>query len=574
MRRSVWTSGATTTRSLSPPGRGTSTTAFARAERDRRDRNAQPARPLRGRARPDVARGLGAVGEEEHRRRRALARPAASPARPSRSSARSTERVIAVADRRPGAEPELGERGPRRLAVGRRREHRVGRGRERDDAHAVVVGHLVEERERPPAWPPSNRVGWTSVASIEREVSIASTIVASSRVTSRTTCGRATPTDEERRARRARGSRRARAAASPATRRRGSGRAPGSRTARRRAGACGRRARRDRRGSGSRAGPTSASGQAKVTCAASARKTARSRSQSRSVESARARRRRPRARARPPSARRRRPPRTARGASVVACRPAAVARSPGRRARACRPARAPARAGRGSRPRRTSCRPARREQRAPPVARAAEVGDDDDERALARRARRRARAPRRAASRRRAVRLVPVAEGEEQADEPRPSLRRRQDALGRAAEADDADPVAAHRRDVADRERHAVRDVRLAPVRGAERHRRRDVEHDPRDEHALGEVDADVRLGRPRGHVPVDPPHVVARHVRPHLRELGAAAEQGRAVVAREQAVDPPGDRQVERLSRPSGIGPGPGRAGVGSAPSARRRVT
>ena len=37
---------------------------------------------------------------------------------------------------------------------------------------------------------------------------------------------------------------------------------------------------------------------------------------------------------------------------------------------------------------------------------------------------------------------------------------------------------------------------------------------------------AHVRLAGPRGHVPLDPAHVVARHVRAHLRELAAGAEQ------------------------------------------------
>ena len=40
----------------------------------------------------------------------------------------------------------------------------------------------------------SRRVGWTSVAFIERETSMASTIVASSRGTVTVACGRATPT--------------------------------------------------------------------------------------------------------------------------------------------------------------------------------------------------------------------------------------------------------------------------------------------------------------------------------------------------------------------------------------------
>ena len=77
-----------------------------------------------------------------------------------------------------------------------------------------------------------------------------------------------------------------------------------------------------------------------------------------------------------------------------------------------------------------------------------------------------------------------------------PALPRRLDARRRSPKAIDAEPVAAPRRGVADRDRDALGDVGLAPVAGAERHRRRRVEHEPGDEHALGELDADVRLAR------------------------------------------------------------------------------
>ena len=63
----------------------------------------------------------------------------------------------------------------------------------------------------------------------------------------------------------------------------------------------------------------------------------------------------------------------------------------------------------------------------------------------------------------------------------------------RAAERDDAEAVAALRGQVADRERHALGHVGLAAVGGAERHRRRAVEHEPRGERPLRDVDADVR---------------------------------------------------------------------------------
>ena len=120
------------------------------------------------------------------------------------------------------------------------------------------------------------------------------------------------------------------------------------------------------------------------------------------------------------------------------------------------------------------------------------------------------------------------------------------------------DAVAADRGRVPDGKGHAQGDVGLAPRRGPEGHRRRHVEHDPGHEHPLREVDADVRLGRPRGDVPVDQPDVVAGDVRAHLRELRPAAEQRRPVVAGEHAVHPPGDGQLERLQQALGHGAGP----------------
>ena len=50
----------------------------------------------------------------------------------------------------------------------------------------------------------------------------------------------------------------------------------------------------------------------------------------------------------------------------------------------------------------------------------------------------------------------------------------------------------------------------------------------------------------PRGHVPVDVAHVVAGPVGPDQRELGAAADLRREVLAGHQALDPPQHRQIE----------------------------
>ena len=156
-----------------------------------------------------------------------------------------------------------------------------------------------------------------------------------------------------------------------------------------------------------------------------------------------------------------------------------------------------------------------------------------------------------------------VAQGGEQPDEADASLADRAACAGSCvAEGERAEAVAAAGGEVADGDRHALGDVRLAAVGGAEAHRRGGVEHEPGDEHALGEVDAHVRLAGAGGDVPVDPADVVARDVRADQRELGAVAEERRAVVAGEHA--PPSGAPIvtssARSSR-SGIGPGPGRA-------------
>ena len=86
-----------------------------------------------------------------------------------------------------------------------------------------------------------------------------------------------------------------------------------------------------------------------------------------------------------------------------------------------------------------------------------------------------------------------VAEREQEPDEAGSTLRRRQGSASRRR-SDEADAVPAHAGGVTERERHAHRDVGLAAIGRPEPHRRRLVEHDPRDEHALGELHADVRL--------------------------------------------------------------------------------
>ena len=192
------------------------------------------------------------------------------------------------------------------------------------------------------------------------------------------------------------------------------------------------------------------------------------------------------------------------------------------------------------------------EQRRAPVARPAEVRHDDGEGALAGE---RARLAERGAERGRpeaAGRLVRlVAKRGEQPDEADAALAHGQHGRIRPAEGERAEAVPAAGGEVADGDRHALGDVRLPAVGGPEAHRRRRVEHEPGDEHALGLVDADVWLAGAGGDVPVDPAHVVARDIRADERELGAVAEERRAVVAGEHALHPAADRDVERLQQP-----------------------
>ena len=163
------------------------------------------------------------------------------------------------------------------------------------------------------------------------------------------------------------------------------------------------------------------------------------------------------------------------------------------------------------------------QQRLAPVARPAEVRHDHDQAARA------GQAP---GARHRvgevggagAVGLVSRAQRQQQPQQSLPALQRRHDACLAGAERHHAEAVALARGEVADRERRALGHVRLAAVRGAEAHRRRDVEQQPRGERALRDLDAHVGVAGARGRGPVDLAHVVAELVGPHLRDLGADA--------------------------------------------------
>ncbi len=139
------------------------------------------------------------------------------------------------------------------------------------------------------------------------------------------------------------------------------------------------------------------------------------------------------------------------------------------------------------------------------------------------------------------------------------------------AKGEHPESVAALGRDVTDRQPDAFGDVGLAPVGGAERHRWRHVQEEPGRQRSLGNVDPDVGHRRPGSDVPVDPPDVVTRLVRPDLGELGAAAQVVGPVLAGDEAPDPSSDGNVERAEERlrGGAGPWLGRR---ARPGQRRR--
>ena len=135
-----------------------------------------------------------------------------------------------------------------------------------------------------------------------------------------------------------------------------------------------------------------------------------------------------------------------------------------------------------------------------------------------------------------------------------PARRQQPDLLG--AGDDDADAPAAPDREPRDDLRHSLGDVALEPVGGAERHRGRDVEHQPGGDRALGDLQADVRHAGARAGRGVEAADVVARLVGPQLRDLGAGAEAGREVVAGQHPGRAPAQREVQPRDRVGGQAP------------------
>ena len=231
------------------------------------------------------------------------------------------------------------------------------------------------------------------------------------------------------------------------------------------------------------------------------------------------------------------------------------------RDRSGRRRRARPRAGRAARPRGTSCRAASWASR-----RAVEAG-----RGSRRRGRRAGRVAQSAEARqRRADGGRAVARlGRFLAKRPGVSCRPRRPCCGASARGagrrTSTSPrrLPRRRRHVADRASDALGDVGLAAVGGAERHGGRDVEDEPGRQRPLGDVDAHVRLARPRGRVPVDQADVVARR-----RTAATARARCRRprVVARSSPGKSASTRRRTARSRArssaSGMGPGPGAGG------------
>ena len=115
----------------------------------------------------------------------------------------------------------------------------------------------------------------------------------------------------------------------------------------------------------------------------------------------------------------------------------------------------------------------------------------------------------------------------EQPEHAVPATGRRHDGLAAGTERDDAEPIRSARDEPTDDEGGALGHVGLAAVGGAEVHRRRRVEQEPRGELAIRHVLADLGHEAAGRGVPVDAADVVAGLVRPQPVEVQAESEAG-----------------------------------------------
>ena len=225
---------------------------------------------------------------------------------------------------------------------------------------------------------------------------------------------------------------------------------------------------------------------------------------------------------------------------------------------------------------------AQRRQRARPVGRPGEVRHDDDQAARTRQAPRSHERAARAARRRVPSGATPSASAR------RTPMRAPRPPRGGSSRATGppkvSRPTRPPRRTASVREHvdDALGHVALEPVGGAERHRRRHVQHDPGRQQPLGHLLAHVGDAGARRGGRVDLAHVVAGLVGAQLRELGARAHPGAPVLARAHPAHTPYESEVERLHQGAGHRPGPltpGRwahrcgahAASGSEPAERR---
>ena len=135
-----------------------------------------------------------------------------------------------------------------------------------------------------------------------------------------------------------------------------------------------------------------------------------------------------------------------------------------------------------------------RSQGPQPVSRPAKVGDQDDQAAAAGGRRRETEGAR---GRNGAGRLgggwrCRGIDGQQQGRQQTVATDPRWHADQPARRTSRSQPVAALGREVADGERDALGDIGLAALRGAERHRRRYVEEQPRGERSLWDMDTDM----------------------------------------------------------------------------------
>ena len=189
--------------------------------------------------------------------------------------------------------------------------------------------------------------------------------------------------------------------------------------------------------------------------------------------------------------------------------------------------------------------------RALPSVVVAEIGDDDDEAGLPSKSGQPPQPGRHPVDVLVAVDRDALGEQPRERDHPRLRAPWSQDPRSLCAGRQQPDAAGAADPDPPEHECDAFGDIGLQPPRRAERHRRGDVEHDPRRQRPLRDMQADVRHARAaRGRGRVDVTDVIADLVRPDLGEFHPEPNPRRAAFARQRPRQQPVDRDVERLDQ------------------------